>query len=584
MDINYILNEIHLLKGRELSNRIDQLAEFYGVARQSIWRSLNNAGVRKRAVRVDKGETKVTDDILNEIATRVNISKRLNGDFTNSVKKAVSDMIESGIIIPVGYARICTLLQMRNLDRKSLSLPTPHKQLISLYPNHVWQFDITNCLQWHLKNKGGLAERDVDRLFYKNKIVKEAKKIRQELLRFVIVDHCSGSFFFWYYYTSGERAEDGADFFYRAFQEKSSLIFKTLNVDYKGKYQIHGVPNILYSDKGSILRSKVMQNLFEALDVKIELHQAGNPRAKGMVEGLMRIIGNNFESNLKRMKIDNLEMLNKVALDWCINFNCNKVFRNNKHRTDLWLNIKDEELRIVPNEILFKTLQHKPAVTRKADGNRRISYDGRIYQCPDINAVKQRVIIKANAYEYPSIDIHYDGKVWTCKPLIADKYGRHITDDAVIFGDYKSLPLTKLEKSKQELELIAYEKWGVEYKGNKGKRQSIPPSNIGEYEVKTTQNNISAIRRKGVQSSTPNIHLPLTKEQKKYDVVPNPDDYRLIPINEILRQYVAEYGRITPIINSKIKSLYPAGVPISITLTDIHKMIDKDVNTKQLNA
>ncbi len=584
MDINYILNETNTLEGRELSNRIDQLAEFYGVARQSIWRLLNKAGVRKRSIRVDKGETKVTDDILNEIATRVNISKRLNGDFTNSVKKAVADMIESGINIPVGYARICTLLQMRNLDKKSLSTPTPHKQLISLYPNHVWQFDITNCLQWHLKNKGGLTERDFERLFYKNKVVKEAKKIREELLRFVIVDHCSGSFFFWYYYTSGERTEDGADFFYKAFEDKKSLILKTLDVEYKGKYQMYGVPNILYSDKGSILRSKVMQNLFEALDVKIELHQAGNPRAKGMVEGLMRIIGNDFESNLKRMKVDNLEMLNKVALDWCINFNCNKVFRNNKRRADLWLNIKEKELRVIPNEILFKTLQHKPAVTRKADGNRRISYDGRIYQCPDINAAKQSVIVKANAYEYPSIDIHYDGKVWTCAPLSIDKYGRYITDDAVTFGDYKSMPLTKLEKNKKELEKIAYEKWGVEYKGSKDKRQSVAPANVNKYEVKTTQDNITAIRKKGVETVTPNIHLPLTKEQKKYEVVPSTDDYRLIPIHDILRQYVAEYGRITPMINSKIKSLYPNGVPTSITLTDIHNMIDKEININLLKA
>ena len=584
MDINYILNEINALEGRELSKRIKELAEFYGVSRQSIWRAINKAGIRKRRTRVDKGETKVTDDILHEIAARVNVSRRLNGDFTNSVKKAVADMIEEGITIPVGYAHICTLLQMRNLDRRSLSLSSPHSQLISLHPNHVWQFDITNCLQWHLKNKGGLVERDFERLFYKNKVVKEAKKIRQELLRFVIVDHCSGSFFFWYYYTSGERAEDGADFFYKAFADKKPLILKMLDVDYKGKYQMNGVPKILYSDKGSILRSKVMQNLFEALDVKVELHQAGNPRAKGMVEGLMRIIGNDFESNLKRMKVDSLEMLNKIALDFCINFNCNKIFRNSKRRADLWLHIKFEELRVVPHEILFKTLQHKPAVTRKADGNRRVSYDGRIYQCPDINVAKQKVIVKANAYEYPNIDIHYDGKVWNCSPLSVDKYGRYISDDAVVFGDYKSLPLTKVERNKKVLEKVAYEKWGVEYKGNKDKRQSVAPVQDTDYKIKTTQDNISAMSKKGCKTVTPNIHLPLTQEQKNYNVIPNNDNYRLTPINDILRQYVAEYGRITPEINSKIKSLYPSGVPVSITLTDIHNTLDKEINIKLLKA
>ena len=42
-----------------------------------------------------------------------------------------------------------------------------------------------------------------------------------------------------------------------------------------------------------------MLNMMAALGVEVQTHEAGNPRAKGAVEGLMRIIGYDFESDLK---------------------------------------------------------------------------------------------------------------------------------------------------------------------------------------------------------------------------------------------------------------------------------------------
>ncbi|MGE4496318.1 MAG: hypothetical protein AB7E48_00445 [Deferribacterales bacterium] len=557
-----------------------RLSEFYGISTASFWRWANKAGFRVRSARSDRGKSELTDDELKLIAARVLVGKQLRNKFTNSVKNALEELAREGFTFPVGYERICSLLREKGYDKESLATIPPHVRLISKHPNETWQFDVTNCLQWHLDKKTGLTERDLEMNFYSNKAVKFLKTIKRELLRFVMVDHCTGAFFFWYYYVPGERAEEGADFFYKAFARKDSLIQTYLNSE-TGMYQMHGVPFRLVSDKGSILRHKSIINLMDALDVKIELHAAGNPRAKGKVERLMRTIGTKFETILKVRRPVDLAELNRWALAWCINHNQTFVSKKKElPAAEYWLKIRQTELRLCPPEELFKTLIHRADYERTVDGSGHISFHGREYFIKDVNAVRKKVKVTINAYEYPLIDIHFDGHVWKTAPIGTDEYDRLISPANVEYGTYRALPHTITQKHISELEQVAIDNFGVGFKGNKQKRQSIAPER-GKEKIKPMDKVIQPekvhhLQKQGIELVTPDIHAPLTeKEERHYTVTLLFDtgEKRLSTTDLILR-IVREVRKLSVEENKAIKARWKNGVTATEADQIIQNMLE----------
>ena len=587
-----ILNRLNSCPDELITATVKELAVELNLSVASIWRKANKAGFRVRKERADKNKTVISEDVINYIASRVLISRRRNKQFTNSVKKAYEDYEKEHGKIEAGYERVCAILRQRGLDKERLNLPTPALKLFSLHPNHVHLFDVTNCLQWHFKNKGGLSERDVEKIFYQNKVVKEAKKIKQELLRFVLIDHKSGAFFFWYYYSSGEKASDGLDFFSRAWGDKKELIKNTLGIsDYNGKYQFQGLPRLLYSDKGSILKNKAMLNMMAALGVEVQTHEAGNPRAKGAVEGLMRIIGYDFESDLKTHNIQGLEALNAFALNWCLQRNEKAAFRGGTiSRIDFWRKIKASELILSPDYEVFKKLYHKPEVTRVCTVQGIINFEGRKYQCPDTNAYGKTVLIKVNALEYPAIDIHFNGYVYKSEPLEVDEYNNLILPNMATFGSFNALKKTELQHKKEELEQYASAKWGIEYKGKKDKKIALPSDNTPKAEIEIKQDNITYLPKAGKQAEVKDSSEPITvtlchsepaqqaknlnsdSEESKKEELKKPV---LIPLHQAIDLVLSEYGKITPIMNKNLKALYPHGVPAELTATDIYNTINK---------
>lgn len=588
-----ILNRLNSCPDELITATIKELASELNLSVASIWRKANKAGFRIRKERSDKNKTVISDDVINYIASRVLISRRRNKQFTNSVKKAYEDYEKEHGKIDAGYERVCAILRQRGLDKESLNLPTPALKLFSMHPNHVHLFDVTNCHQWHLKNNGGLKEVDIEKMMYANKIVKFAKSIKKELLRFVIIDHKSGAFFFWYYYTSGEKASDGLDFFSRAWGDKKELVKNTLGIsEYNGKYQFQGLPKMLYSDKGSILKNKAMQNMLSCLGVKVETHEAGNPRAKGAVEGLMRIIGYDFESDLKTHNIKGLDELNAFALNWCIERNARPEFRNGEiPRIDFWRKIKASELILSPDYEVFKKLYHKPEVTRVCTVQGIINFEGRKYSCPDTNAYGKTVLIKVNALEYPAIDIHFNGYVYKSEPLEVDEYNNLILPNMATFGSYNALKKTELQHKKEELEQFATEKWGVEYKGKKDKKIALPSDNTPKAEIEIKQDNIAYLPKAGKQAEVKDSSEPVTtapvethiihnypyvtqsdSEESKKEELKKPV---LIPLMQAIDLVTSEYGKISPLMNKNLKTLYPEGVPAELTATDIYNAINK---------
>ena len=472
------------------------------------------------------------------------------------------------------------------LDRKSLTTATPFVRLDSLHVNHVHLFDITNCLQWHLEKGHGMNEEDISKWLYPNKVLEEARKrdMKPKLLRYVMIDHKSRAFYFQYFYTSGERAENGAEFFYNAWADKRPLIEKTLGIaDYDGMYQFSGIPKIIYTDGGPIFKDTAIKNLMAALGIEVLIHKTHNPRAKGMVERHMKIIGDNFESNLRRFKIETLEELNAYALDWCIKFNNERVVaKTNKTRSQLWRTIKPNEYTLLPGLDIYNTLISKDDETRVLNGNCEFSYKGQDYICDNPNFAGQKVIIKIHLSDFPALHLHFNGTVEKAYPFSRDEYGRpQIARTGIIGEKYASHTTTDAEILKEHIEQVAERVDGVVFTGNNDKRIAKPTLNAAaKPAVKTKKETVAYLQPQGEIVKTENPYKPVTNElisNKSPEVLSSSDDHAplLLPVSSAIGMLIAEYGSITPVQNKRLKAMFKDGVPNNLSATELYNIISK---------
>lgn len=472
--LTHIYQSMSGLADGEAGKKAEELACHYGVTRQTIFRWASLKGLRWRKDKATKGKTKVSEESLKYAGALLLTSRRSSNEIPLPACDAKEILEDSGVDTRVSTGRFLGLMRQREISAQDILRPAPHQTLLSEHPNHVWQFDVTNCLQYFLDDKG-MGERSPDMELYKNKIIKTAKLIKKELLRYVAVDHCTGAFFVWYYYASGERAIDGADFLFKAMRHKDELIKQVWADDAAGKlgkYHLHGVPFMLIPDRGSIIVDKANQNLFKSLRIDVKPHMPGNPRAKGSVEGLMKLI-KRFEARLRFQRPRDLAELNTWALDWAIMYNGAKDMRGVAPRSAMWSTIRSEQLRLCPEWSVYKMLIRRPDMDCKCNGSMHFRLNGRHYQIPDSNAANKWVKVVINPYEYPSVEAHFGGEVYLLQPIETDQYGR--LAQGVTYGEYKGIKHTNTQKAKSEMEKIASEQFGVKWKGTGDKRIAVAP-------------------------------------------------------------------------------------------------------------
>jgi hypothetical protein len=578
--LNHVESSLRGLAPKEAAQKTKELAAHYGVTPASINRYAAARGIRFRKERKTKGQSSASREILLNASTLMLTSRRKSNEIPLPACDAKMILDDSGIETGgVSTHRFIARLREENISAKAMLKPAPHQRLLSKHPNHVWQFDVTNCLQYFLDNKG-LGERDTEMTMYKNKIVKTAKAIKQELLRYAVVDHCSGAFYFKYFYATGERAMDGSDFLFRAMRPKDDLIKKTWNgqsASKLGKYRMHGVPFILVTDRGSIVAAKSNQALFDALRIDLQTHMPGNPRAKGAIEGLMKYI-NRFEARLKFQRPADLNELNRWALDWCIYANGAIKMRDVAPRSVLWSYITAEQLRLCPEEDLYRLLIREPVITRQPKGDRIISIDGYKYQIPDPQAAWQTVSVVRHPYEYPNVEVHFNGHVWLCQPIPEDIYGR--LANGTPYGEYKTPKFTETQRAKTEMEHKA-EELGIKWKGTGDKRMGVAPpvgyesplQIFGHHANKV--GNIEFMDKKGtpleINHPEEPMNKPITSDAAE---VPRSVASRKISFTEFLKKLRGEIGTIAPALNAELRAQYENGIEINKAEEVIAKIID----------
>lgn len=578
--LDHVETALRGLDAAAATDKIKALATHYGVTPATVNRWAAKRGIRFRAERKTKGRSAATREILLSASTLLLTSRRVSNEIPLPACDAKMILEDSGLDTGgVSTSWFLSRLRQEKISARDLLQPAPHVRLLSDHPNHVWQFDVTNCLQYFLDPKG-LGERDTEMTMYKNKVVKTAKTIKKELLRYAVVDHCSGAFFFHYFYASGERAIDGAEFLFRAMRPKDELIKRTWNGESGaklGKYRMHGVPFMLVADRGSIVAAKANQALFTALRIDLQTHMPGNPRAKGAIEGLMHLI-NRFEARLKFQRPADLDELNRWALDWCIYANGVPKMRGVAPRSILWSYITSEQLRLCPDEALYRLLIKEPTITRLAGGDRIIRLDNRAYKVPDPQASGQTVSVVRHPFEYPKVEVHFNGHVWLCDPIPVDQYGR--LSDGVPYGTYRGIKHTETQNAKTEMEQQAAA-LGVTWKGTGDKRMAVAPpvGHVSPLAVFGHQadkvGNVEFIERKGtpldVKEPEAPANAPICADAVE---VPRSLAARRISITEFLKQLRAEIGVVAPAMNADLRARYEQGIDVKEAEEVIRAIVD----------
>ncbi len=465
--LDHVYRTLKDLKDGRVRPAAQALAAHYGVAEGTIYRYAGLRGLRWRKEKATKGASRVSRDALVKASALLLASRRSKGHIIMPGRDAKEILEDSGIDTG-GVSTSWFLARMRqeNISGRDLARPSPHTELLSDHPNHVWQFDVTNCVQYFLTPEKGMGERDTELELSKNKIVKTAKTIRRELLRYAVVDHCSGALYFRYFYSSGERAIDGAQFLYEAMRPKTDLFPEA-----EGKYPFQGVPFILVTDKGSIATAKANHALFEALRMELITHLPGNPRGKGQVENAHNIVERKFEGRLKFMRIRDVDHLNAEAHVWMREFNGARVHSRHGHtRYGLWQKIRAEQLRLAPPRALCEQLLTTKPEPRTVTGSLMISYrvkgfDPADYSLRHIDEVRvgETVEVCVNPYRAPNIDVivkRTDGTQTTyeCAPIARNEAG-FWAGAPVIGREYQGAPDTLTDRHRKEM---AKQAFGVE--------------------------------------------------------------------------------------------------------------------------
>ncbi|ADX03001.1 integrase catalytic domain-containing protein [Acinetobacter baumannii] len=516
---------------------------YLNLSKPQLYRELAKVGfTTERKQRSDKGKTVVPTEVAEMIGGMVHVATRANGKKTLPITTALEMLVADGKAPKVSAATVGRVMKQQMCHPKQLATPTAHTQQKSLHPNHVWQVDASVCVLFYLP-KGGMQVMD-EKKFYKNKPANVKKIEKDRVIRYVMTDHFSGSIYV-EYVTGSESSENLIDIFLNGIQKRSA------------QEPLHGVPNILYADKGCANTSGLFKNLLERLDVTFIAHSTGNSRAKGQVENGNNIVETQFEGRLRFMQINNIQELNAQATAWRIYWNETKLHSRTKStRNAVWQSIRPDQLRIAPPMELCRELISTVPVEKTVKADLTVShsiqgYGSQKYDVRHVEGVypKAKLMIVVNPYRAPCIDVltkdQYGNEViFTCEPLQLDWVG-FSADASVIGEETKAMPQSSIDANRKRIMKKAYDAETLEqvdkaiakkkpaYEG-----QFNPMADVNAVEVPTY------IKRAGEQITTP---------QQQRQVAP----VNLIQAAKQIRGLVGDLW--TPECMAALKKSFPTG-------------------------
>jgi hypothetical protein len=370
--------------------------EQLGKSRGTLLKHLKKVAVGKpRKRRADAGVVALSLDDARTLSAYCMEGYRKNNKKITALKEAIQVLRDNGEIVaatldagtgelvPLSESAIANGLRTYNLHPDQLRQATPHTNLQSLHPNHVWQVDGSVCVIYYLPDGGSeLVELD-DAVHYKNK-PQNLKAIEQfRVIRYVVSDHASGVVRY-RYYPHSESGQHTVRFLAWAIAPKG------------GNDPFHGRPDILMVDPGAT-SGGLVQRFCTRIGTKLIINRRRNPRAKGSVEKGNHLVETSFEQALRYMKKRpaNFDELNALAETYQLWWNATKEHtRTKRTRFAVWLTITAEQLRITPSAEVLLSLATEEPVKRQVRGDLTIEFKKRIWKVDHVSGV----YVKSDVY------------------------------------------------------------------------------------------------------------------------------------------------------------------------------------------
>lgn len=473
LEIQTYYNDYSKLTGKfEKGAFIDDTAFVLGVDRSTVYRWFNRLSKGKlQRTRSDKHKPRkkgVTPQIKEMVAKKVAALKIETATKTGKVLKtemAIIALYNAGEI-PEKYneATVNRWLNELGLSFRQINKynEVTNNRLVAARPNQWWFVDSSVSELYYLKNN--LMKRDNTGILTDKNHREErlTEKGYRKLLIFCAVDLYSHAWFVKAYVTPGESTASWTRFLMDAFSAKEGI-------------PLRGIPENIYSDKGSGLKGHQTMDMFDNLGINFEAHFPGNAKAKGLVERRIGLYKNNIESALRFEDIYTIERYNEITTQLMIEEN------TKAGRYQLWsdiykLGILKEFTEDFRRKVCYSTLERVVNV----------------YGCVSIDK-KEYFVSNRLHKERVTIYRRIDGTI-TAIDKNDNRYCVTEADQNVEMGKYKSRPKTEYDETLAEVQQLG-----------KDLRKKIKPENFIEGSTK----NIVHFSKPG---TVPEITTPFDKK------------------------------------------------------------------------
>jgi transposase InsO family protein len=288
-----------------------------------------------------------------------------------STRQAIHLLEHYGVETPQGLIRaphgvlhkttVDVYLRRWQLDQRRLTRQPAAVRFQAEFSNACWQFD--------------LSPSDLQQV--EAPLWIEPGRGAPTLMLFSVVDDRSGVGYQEYRCVYGEDAESALRFLFNAMAPKP----------YMPDFPFQGIPGMLYLDGGPVAKSRVFQNVMDALGVVCQAHlPAGKDgrrvtaRAKGKVERPFRTVKDMHETLYHFHRPQNEAEANLWLQRYLLNYN-RQPHRSEPHsRLDDWLaNLPAEGFREMCSWEQFCRFAREPE-RRKVGADARISVEGTAYE------------------------------------------------------------------------------------------------------------------------------------------------------------------------------------------------------------
>jgi hypothetical protein len=374
-------------KSPERAAQVAAVANLYGVSPSTVYRALNHVNKPRSAHRADYGKPRKLSHSELERYCELIAALKLRTTNKNgrhlSTRRAIELLEDYGVETAEGLVQVPKGLLTRPTVNRYLTLwrfdqPRLTREPVAVrfqaeHSNDCWQFDISPSDLKHIDKPDWI----------------DPAKGQPTLALFSVVDDRSGAAYQEYRCIYGEDAESALRFLFNAMAPKADAA-----------YPFQGRPQMLYLDNGPVAKSRVFQNVMQALGIEWQTHlPAGKDgtrttaRSKGKVERPFRTVKEAHETLYHFHKPETEQQANEWLLRYLLNYNAQRHRSEPHSRSDDWLtHLPAEGLREMCTWEQFCRFAREPE-RRKVGIDARLSIDGAQYEVEPAMAGESVVLL-----------------------------------------------------------------------------------------------------------------------------------------------------------------------------------------------